>query len=72
MLQTQARDNAEHYTQALVRYLCANSTLFPQYSNNVYPQRCPITSNFKQLGMTVSRGHGGVTRDTRFDGAYRD
>jgi hypothetical protein len=72
MLQTQARDNAEHYTQSLVRYLCANSTLFPEYSNNVYPQRCPITSNFKQLGMTVSHGHGRMVRDPRFNSVYRD
>lgn len=74
MLQAQARDNAEHYTQALVRYLCANTILFPQYSDNVYPQRTPIVSNFNQLGMTVTKGHNRAKfgRDNRFAYAYRD
>jgi hypothetical protein len=36
------QQNAEHYTSLMVDYLCANSSLFPEYSNNVWPQRCPI------------------------------
>jgi len=36
------QQNAEHYTSLMVDYLCANSALFPEYSNNVWPQRCPI------------------------------
>jgi len=36
------QQNAEHYTSLMVDYLCANSSLFPEYTNNVWPQRCPI------------------------------
>jgi hypothetical protein len=37
-----AVNNAEHYTGLLVDFLCAYSNLFPEYNNNVFPQRCPI------------------------------
>jgi hypothetical protein len=36
------RNNAEYYTGLLFDYLCANSTLFPEYSTNVWPQRPPL------------------------------
>jgi hypothetical protein len=37
-----ARQNAEYYTGLLIDYLCSESNLFPEYSNNTSPQRCPI------------------------------
>jgi len=36
------RSNAEFYTGLLFDYLCANSNLFPEYSQNVWPQRPPL------------------------------
>lgn len=36
------RSNAEYYTGLLVDYLCANSSKYPEYSANVWPQRPPL------------------------------
>lgn len=37
------RDIAEHYTQRFIKYMCENSTLFPEYTSNtgsdVYPDK---------------------------------
>jgi hypothetical protein len=38
-----ARAKAVYYTQRLVDYLCHNSSLFPEYSSNTSPERCPRT-----------------------------
>ena len=60
-----AKSNAEYYTGLLVDYLCANSDLFPEYSNNVWPQRSPIgvkksSSNYLfSSGNTAMNTRGG-------------
>jgi hypothetical protein len=45
-----ARDNAQYYTDRLIDFLCANSSLLPEYSDNVFPERPP---KFNVKGSTV-------------------
>lgn len=49
--------NAEHYTTLMVEYLCANSTLFPEYSSNTWPERSPKTDVTGMSNYTVSGGN---------------
>jgi len=37
-----ARENAQWYTQRLVDYLCDNSTSYPEYSSNNFPDIHPL------------------------------
>jgi len=57
-LQEQARQSAHYYTEIMWRYLCHNSDLFDEYSENTNEQRHPIRFKSSYNGMTVSRGHG--------------
>lgn len=57
-LKSQARETAKYYTEVLWRYLCHNSDLFDEYSENTDEQRHPIRFKSTYNGMTVSRGHG--------------
>jgi hypothetical protein len=52
-----ARQNAEHYTTLLVDYLCANSSLFPEYSQSVWPQRSARTDVTNTLNYQFSTGN---------------
>lgn len=52
-----AEGNARYYTQRLVDYLCANSSLFPEYSSNQSPQRCPRTDVYGQFNYAFSGGN---------------
>ncbi len=69
-LVNQATDNGEMYRQKLVDYLCANSTLFPQFSDNVFPENSPIYDNYQNAGMTVSKGHNRAKWGERRDPIY--
>ncbi len=44
------RDIAEHYTQRFVKYMCANSELFPEYNSNteddMHPDKQAFTSGW--------------------------
>jgi hypothetical protein len=61
-----AKSNAETYTKRLVDYLCANSQLFPEYSNNVWPQRSPIGSTKSSSNFIFSNGNSATnTRGTQ-------
>lgn len=71
LLTSQSRDNGEFLRQKMVDYLCANSNLFPEFTDNVWPEKSPIHKNFSQSGMTVSNGHGKKNRDGRFDFMYK-
>jgi len=53
-----ARQNAQFYTSRLVEYLCANQSLFPEYSSNTSPDMLPESQVYYQNGMTVSYGSG--------------
>jgi hypothetical protein len=52
-----ARQNAEHYTTLLVDYLCANSSLFPEYSTAQWPDRSPRTDVTNTLNYQFSSGN---------------
>jgi len=52
-----ARNNAQHYTQRLINYLCANSGLFPQYSSNQFPDVSPKRDNYNENSMVFSSGN---------------
>ena len=54
-----ARQNAQFYTERLVKYLTNNSELFPEYSSNSGADMIPQLDTYNQNGMTYS---GGVTR----------
>jgi hypothetical protein len=51
-----AKVNAEYYAGLLSDYLCANTSLFPEYSNNQWPERAPVT--LKQGRSAVMFSHG--------------
>ena len=52
-----ARQNAEHYSTLLVDYLCANSALFPEYQESVWPERSPRTDVTNSLNYQFSSGN---------------
>lgn len=49
-----ARMNAQFYTQRLVDYLCNNSGLFPEYSQNTGSDMLPQLQAYSQNGLTIS------------------
>jgi hypothetical protein len=57
-----ARNNAESYSTKLADYLCANSSLFPEFNDNVWPQKpasmttTPTTSYGFSHGNTATSG----------------
>jgi hypothetical protein len=56
-----ARQNAEHYTTLLVDYLCANNSLFVEYSQSVWPQRSPRTDVTNTLNYQFSSGNTSIS-----------
>jgi hypothetical protein len=52
-----ARQNAEHYSSLLVDYLCANSSLFPEYTSAQWPQRSPRVDVTNSLNYQFSSGN---------------
>tara|TARA_R110002050_G_scaffold119591_2_gene237430 strand:- start:45 stop:623 length:579 start_codon:yes stop_codon:yes gene_type:complete len=49
-----ARDIASWYKERLIDYLCANSTLYPEYTSNSFPDVQPSSTNYTQ-GLNVER-----------------
>lgn len=49
-----ARDNAEFYTERLVKHLMNNSQLYPEYTTNSGGDMLPQTETYNQNGMTIS------------------
>ena len=56
------QQNAEHYTSLMVDWLCANSSLLPEYSNNQWPQRPPITIQKSSASYIFSSGNTASSR----------
>lgn len=56
-LKTRAEGNARYYAQRMVDYLCANSQLFPEYSNNQWPQRSPRVDVYGQFNYAFTSGN---------------
>jgi hypothetical protein len=52
-----ARQNAEHYTTLLVDYLCANASLFPEYSTAQWTDRSARTDVTNTLNYQFSSGN---------------
>lgn len=50
------RDNATYYGKRLEEYLCANSSLFPEYANNVWPDRSPNGNAKGSATFVISSG----------------
>mgnify|MGYP003644286878 FL=1 len=57
-----ARTNAQFYTFRLYRYLCNNSSLFPEYTSNTGADMLPQPADYYQSGMSISNGHSGLTQ----------
>ena len=49
-----AKDIASWYKERLIDYLCANSSTYPEYSSNSFPDVQPSSANYTQ-GLNVER-----------------
>jgi len=49
-----ARDNAQFYTERMINYICADTSIFPEYTSNVAPDMCPQKSTYFESGMEIS------------------
>lgn len=56
-LRDNARANAIYYTSRMVDYLCANSSLFPEYSNTSYPDIAPAMNVHGDTTVVFSSGY---------------
>lgn len=54
-----ARQNAQFYTQRLVAYVGQNTSSYPEYTSNQYPDMQPDRTAYNQNGFTVSHGTDG-------------
>ena len=70
MMLDKAKQNAEHYLNLMIDYLCYNNHLFPEYSNNTFPARAPIQFKQGSLSYRFSNGNTATSqtrRDIRLD-----
>lgn len=56
-----ATNNAQFYTERLVRYLCANSSLFPEYNSNTWPDRPPVKGTYNENSMIFTSGNNAIS-----------
>jgi hypothetical protein len=56
------QQNAEYYTSLMVDWLCANSSLLPEYSNNQWPQRAPLGWRKGSASYIFSSGNTASSR----------
>ena len=61
-----ARTNAQFYTFRLYKYLCNNSSLFPEYSSNTGADMLPQPADYYQSGLSISQGGGVILEDLRY------
>lgn len=59
------RDNATYYAKRLEEYLCANSSDFPEYSNNVWPDRSPNAPAKGSATFVISSGSSASSQSTQ-------
>lgn len=62
-----ARGKAYHYTQKMVDYLCHNSTLFPEYTSNTFPETTPVRNVMGRSKMVFSTGSSLSSRNNITD-----
>lgn len=58
-----ASNNANYYTGLMVDFICSNTSLFPEYNNNVFPQRAPIQIKKASSSFIFSHGNTATSRD---------
>lgn len=63
ILMDAARNNAQMYTDRLIKYLCNNASLFPEYSANQYPDITPKRQVYNENSMTFSSGNTAMSRN---------
>ena len=51
-----ARDIASWYKERLIDYLCANSSTYPEFTSNTFPDVAPSSANYTQ-GLNVERSY---------------
>jgi len=56
-LRDNARANAIYYTSRMVDYLCANSSLFPEYTTTSYPDIAPAMNVHGDTTVVFSSGY---------------
>jgi len=56
-LKDNARANAIFYTSRMVDYLCANSGIFPEYTNNSFPDIAPAMNVHGDTTIMFSNGY---------------
>jgi hypothetical protein len=62
-----ARENAQWYTQRLVDYLCDNSTSYPEYTSNNFPDIHPLRKVNRQSTVAFSEGRNYDSAWSRFN-----
>ena len=56
-----ATQNAQFYTERLVKYLCKNNALFPEYNSNEWPDRAPLRGAYNENSMIFSSGNNAIS-----------
>lgn len=56
-LRDNARANAVYYTSRMVDYLCANSSLFAEYTSNSFPEIAPAMNVHGDTTIVFSNGY---------------
>jgi len=56
-LRDNARANAVYYTSRMVDYLCANSSLFTEYTSNSFPEIAPAMNVHGDTTIVFSNGY---------------
>ncbi|CAB5223968.1 hypothetical protein UFOVP386_15 [uncultured Caudovirales phage] len=56
-LRDNARANAIFYTSSMIDYLCANNSLFPEYSSNSFPDTPPAMNIHGDTTIVFSNGY---------------
>lgn len=69
-LKDQAINKARHYTQRLSDYLCAKSSLFPEFSSNTEEKISPVLQPRGRSSVLLSDGNTAMSK-TQNDGTIR-
>ena len=56
-----ATNNAQFYTNRLIDYLCANSSLFPEFNANAFPDRYPQRGVYNENSMIFTSGNNAIS-----------
>jgi hypothetical protein len=62
-----AQSNATFYLSGMVDWLCANSGSIPEYGNNVWPQRAPLSLKKSSFNYIFSTGNTATSRTAPYN-----